>query len=309
MSQRWLKFLEKFGSGVKSPDPPIDDATLLGTGPEIDPKMYEHYEVLFHLYGPLTGSPWVPYQCPTIFASIDKLNITPDTVELSPGYHEEHPPQAWQWLSPDTMVIVDLPDGAAIEVGVTLMKKGAQFVSTFDHWPFSSTVRTATPVIKTQNHIDTMRTLAPEVHALRQNLTPDVAPIWLCDSRRLGDDMPDPTPGTFDNRYYIDDSILPGVNTLQKGGIRRIVHLNEQLKDDPLPDLVPFIIEANKAGIAIEKVAIKDKNTWVQPQPMTEMPFKTRLPIRGFRRTDMGGFGKMVPVPSEGSYGSGGGGG
>ncbi len=273
-----------------------------------NPKMLGRYDALFYLYGPLEGSLWEPYQCPTLFASIDKLSLTPREVELSEGFHQAPREEAWQWVRPDTLVLLDLPDGATIEVGSILMRQGAQFISTFDHWPMSQSNVSARPVIDSIELINKMYTLAPKVRQLRQTLSPDAAPIWLCDSRRLGTSGRSPSPGTFDNRYYIDDSILPGVKTLKKGGIRRIVHFNEKLSSEPLPDLVPFILDAHNAGIALEKVSLDEESTWVRPQIM-KPPFKRRLPIRGFRRSDMGGFGQMVPVPSEGSYGSGGGGG
>ena len=309
MSQRWLKFLEKFGARTKSTDSILEPSELERA--VTSPKQFERYDVLFHLFGPMPDSPWVPYHCPTLFASIDKLNITPRKIELSSGYHEEHPPGSWQWVAPDTMVIVDIPDGAAVEVGVTLMKHGAQPICTFDHWPFLYSVmmtRSARPVIQSRPVIDTMYTLAHEVFEIRKDLSPDAAPIWICDDRRLGDGLVEPAPGSFDNRYYIDDSILPGIRTLKEAHIRRVVHLRLKEGDDPLPDLVPFLIEAHDAGIDLEYVTLRDKSTWSQPKSMRK-PMKRKLPIRGFRRSDMGGFGKLVPEPSEGGYSSGGGGG
>jgi hypothetical protein len=307
MSPRWLKFLEKFGSRGESPQVSLDDEDLDGS---LDnPLVMGRYDVLFDLFGPLAGSPWVPYQCPTLFASIDKCNITPKSVKLSALFESTQPAQTWPWLGPDTMVIVDLPGETTIEIGALLMQKAAQFISTFDHWAFSATNKVASPAIKAQPIIDTMFTLAPTVHTLRKDLSPDVAPVWLCDSRRLGDSLTEPSPGMFDNRYYVDDSILPGLSTLKKGGIRRIVHFREELARDPLPDLIPFITEAHKAGMRIESVALSDQSTWTDPKLMAQPPFETKLPIRGFKRSDMGGFGKMVPVPSEGSYSSGGRGG
>ena len=85
-----------------------------------------------------------------------------------------------------------------------------------------------------------------------------------------------------------------------------MVHVRDKPDDDPLPDLVPFLKEAKQAGIDLDKVVLRDEETWVRPQVIKKLPFETDLPTRGFRRTDMGGFGKMVPEPSEGSYSSGG---
>lgn len=309
MSQRWLKFLEKFGAPTTDPTDPVatdvDDPGWNGDNPAV----YERYDVLFQLYGPLPDSPWVPYQCPTLFASIDRCHIRPKQHELSPLYanRDSHPADAWQWLGADTMVIVDLPGAKTIEAGVLLANHNAQFVSTFDHWAVPPRAMTTNVAINATGLIDAMYTLGPRVYNIRQQLTPDAAPVWLCDSRRLGGPA-SPTPGTFDNRYYIDDSILPGIQTMKKGGIRRLVYFNEKIKQTSDPDLDTFIIDAIDAGITLEQVALDDEESWITPRPM-DVPFKTKLPLRGFRRSDMGGFGKMVPQPSEGSYSSGGRGG
>ncbi len=304
MSPRWLKLLEKFGSST-TPTIGVEEDDLEWALD--DESKHKRYDVLFHLYGPVGESPWVPYHCPTLFASIDRLSIDPSNAALSPGYEEEHPPGAWEWIDEQTMVIVDLPGATTIEVGVTLMKQMAQLVCTFDHWPSSTRNRSADTVVDADEIIDMMYTLAPEAAEVYPNLSPSAPPVWLCDSRRLGDDEPDPTPGTFDNRYYIDDSILPGIPTLNKAGIRRVVYFNERLDDDPLPDVAPFIVDSSKQkGITVERVALTEKETWIEPKPIERLPFETKLPIRSFKRSDLGGFGKLVPQPSEGSYSSGG---
>ncbi len=306
MSQRWLKFLKKFGTRGRA-QPGLAEEDLLNS--ISNPKMFGNYEVLFQLYGPLTGSPWVPYHCPTLFAAIDKLRIVPKERLMSKFYERQFAPEAWGWLGADTMVIVDLPGATTIEAGVILIKEAAQPICTFDHWPFATGNRSAARVVDPEPIIDMMFTLAHEVLEARKTLTTHVAPVWLCDNRRLGGrGQIRPLPGTFDNRYFIDDSILAGPKTLRKGGIRKVVYFNERLEDDPLPDLVPFLIEAHKLGLTLQQVSLTDENTWVEPSPM-EVPFMRKLPIQGFRRTDMGGFGQMIPVPSEGSYSSGGGGG
>lgn len=307
MSQRWLKFLEKFGDQSAQSKPMLDASDLEGRS--LSPDMYGRYQVLFHLYGPLPNSAWAPYQCPTLFASIDRCNIDPEKIGLSEAFRADPPDGAWQWLDNDTMVIADVEGGTSIELGVLLMRQGAQLVSTFDHWAISPRMRTADTAIEAEPIINTMFTLASEVHTRRQKLEADAPPVWMCDNRRLGDVIVDPTPGTFDNRYYIDDSILPGVDTLKKGGIRRIVLVTQELDDSPLPDLVSFIHDVHEAGIELYEVGLDDANSWIQPRPLQELPFKTKLPVRSFRRSDLGGFGKMIPQPTEGSYSSGGRGG
>lgn len=307
MSQRWLKFLEKFGSRGKTENLDFSVNDLVGAGD--DRRFLGRGDVLFHLFGPHPQSPWVPYHCPTLFASIGRSAAQRQRkiVELSPGYHEEPPDGAWQWLTPDTMVIVDLPNGTAVEVAVTLMKVGAQPVCTFDHWARSTVRRGARVAVDSRHLMDVLFTLATDVHPLRKTMNAEMPPVWVCDSRRLGGRL-SPSPGTFDNRYFIDDSILPGIRTLKKAGISTVVYFGLRANIEPLPDLVPFLREAHNQGLTLCRVALQEKNTWIKP-PIMRAPFEQKLPIRGFRRTDRGGFGNLVPQPSEGSYSSGGGGG
>lgn len=306
MSQRWLKFLEEFGRRGKALPIPADEEDLerLTNSPE----GFARYDVLFRLYGPLPGTPWEPYQCPTLFASIDKLDIKPKKLEKFLEYETPRPATAWQWLGPETMVIVDLPEQKTIEVGLLLMQQRAQFVSTFDHWIHAVGSPLSSRAVDPEKLVDAMFTLAPKVYSMRSSLPADAPPVWLCDSRRLGDQKLKPSPGTFDNRYFIDDSILPGIKTLKKAKIQQVVYLNTSINKQPLPDLVPFLVDADRAGIRLFQVGIKDKTTWSKPKPIEKL-FKTKLPLKGFRRSDMGGFGKVVPEPSEGGYSSGGGGG
>ena len=302
MSPHWLKFLEKFGGGSTSSEMFMEEEDLEWSLD--DPSMFERYDVLFHLYGPLPDSIWEPYHCPTLFASIDKGQIAAKKLDELPLYEQDHPDGAFQWLDEQTMVVVDLNGGKTIEMGVVLMKQQAQFVSTFDHWARPRLNQGAMVAIDASPIIDTMYTLGPEVHKMRQQLDDSASPVWLCDKRRHAG--AEPSPGTFDNRYFIDDSILPGVETLKKGGIRNVVHLGEKFRHDPEPDLTPFFIDAHKAGLTIQKVGLDDKESWVRPRSFEQLPFETDLPVRSFKKTDMGGYGRMVPQPSEGGYSSGG---
>ncbi|MFU8805671.1 MAG: hypothetical protein ACNA8W_17795, partial [Bradymonadaceae bacterium] len=237
MSQRWLKFLKTIGS-PSSAAPWMRDDSSIGENPP-SWEACQQYDLLFTLYGPLSTSPWAPYQCPTIFASIERLNLTPLRVELSPAFYAPRPEGAWEWLKSDTMVLLELGDTMVIEVGVTLMREAnAQLVSTFDHWPRPRTGGRLIPIaVNSTGIINTMATLAPEAHAAYQRLTPESPPVWLCDRRRLGSPHVARAPGDFDNRYYIDDSILPGVNTFKKGGIRRVVYFSEDIRMEPNDDL------------------------------------------------------------------------
>lgn len=306
MSPRWLKFLEKYGSLGKDTDRILDREELEDLSEQS--RDFTRYDVLFHLYGPIAGSPWVPYQCPTLFASIDRCNIPPHREDPSEVYTEAMAAhEAWEWLDSETMVVVDLPNSTSIEIGAVLMQRvGVQFVSTFDHWAASPNDLRAPSTIDAKPVVDAMYTLAPDLYEQRRELQPDAPPVWLCDDRRHGRSQSDPTPGTFDNRYYIDDSILPGLQTLREGGIERIVVIQEEKGEAILPDVRPFVIDAYDEGMEVAKVFAEDEQTWEEPVEVRNRPFEVQLPLKGFSRSDMGGFGKMVPEQTEGSYSSGG---
>ena len=284
-----------------------DEALLVGTE---SPEFYRRYHFLFRLYGPLLDTPWIPYQCPTIFAAIDKLPLRPLALEPSPLITEPPPVDAFAFMQPWMLFLVDLPGAATIEMATLLTKYGrGQLVSTFDHWPDAPGLRSGTPVINSRDIPNAMFTMAREVQKARRHLLPHSPPVWVCDRRRLGNPFSSPATGMFDNRYYIDDSILPGMKVLKQANIRAVVYVAPHSNSKVSPDLVPFLIEAAKEGLELRQVLAAERESWVQPVPM-KVPSKVPLPIYSYKRTDLGGFGKLIPEPSEGgSYSSGGGGG
>ena len=306
MSPHWLEFLEKFGPSSENLGRGLSDGDLAQLASK--PNGLRRYDVLFRLFGPVAGSPWEPYHCPTLFAAIDRLNITPRKLPEVPIYQIEAPEGAFDWLATDTMIIVDLKGPQSIEFGARLIGEAAQPICTFDHWVMSPKQPMARVSIDSGDVVDAMFTLAQNVYQARQQLSPRVAPVWLCDRRRLGS-RTSPSPGTFDNRYYIDDSLLPGPFTLTSNHIGRIVYVAPKLNSKPGGDLANYLADAHDANIDLFQLAVGDPNTWVQPQPM-DAPFRINLKARGFSRSNLGGFGRLVPEPSEGSsyssYGRGG---
>jgi hypothetical protein len=322
MSQRWLKLLETIGSPLRR-KPKLADA--LDTSQVRQGLWHEFsgYDVLFQLYGPTADSPFYPYHCPTLFAAIDRLNLRPRLTELSPEVSGPRPEDAWQWLQPDCFVIMELPGGLSVQMGAHLMiETGAQLISVFDHWPLPNPVRSVhmssylnmaplpwppqnvrtNVAIDSRDILDSMVSLAPAVHERRLKGIDAHAPaVWMCDSRRMVGSRPG--PGDFDNRYFIDDSMLPSAAMLLRLGIRRLVYFGSSLEASPSTDLSMFFNECHKAGMTLLNVALESPETWSAPAPMTPPPEK-RLWGLMFPKSQIGGFGRQVPIPSESSGGS-----
>ncbi len=298
MSPHWLEFLKSFGN----PRSNHEQAFLVG---ELERFLQSssgraRYDVLFQIYGPRQGSAWEPYHCPTLFAAIDQLNLSPKLREPLGLYTKDAPDDAFQWLSSDTMVIVDLHGSQSVQFGVRLIEEAGQPICTFDHWPGLSTLGSDVNIlIKSQKLIDALFTLAPQVFEAQKNHPKTVAPIWLCDRRRLGHQLV-ATRGTYDNRYYIDDSLLPDMYTLKQEHISRIVYVSPEADKNVENDLTHFLADAADESIELFNLGIDNPDTWVEPIPM-EAPFRLQVPTSEFSPRRSGGFGKHIPEVHQGT--------
>ena len=123
--------------------------------------------------------------------------------------------------------------------------------------------------------------------------------MWICERERLGE-RPG-RPREFDNRYFLDDSVLPGPGVLRRHGLERVVYVVPAAEDQPLADLEGYFAELLLEGIAVSRVAIDDPNASLTPlaSPRSARP----LSRWSYRRSAVGGFGTLVPEPSSGGGG------
>ena len=263
-------------------------------------------ERLYDVWGPLPDSPWAPYHCIPLFASLDRMKMenvgptpppgmAPVNGTKSPGQWEQVVPEharpgAHQpgWLLPDILTIVDLPGPAAVEVGAWLVTVGCQPVCTFNNWPHPR------GVLRPEFILAELLRWAMVVADSREEVTPASPPVWICDSNRLGTRKG--VPGEFDNRYYMEEAILPGAGLLKSNGIRRIVYITHAPADPPVLDLDSFFFEMEAAGLHVEIVDLMDPV--LRPRPWITKP--PRQFSADYNRSSAGGFGTVVPEPSSG---------
>lgn len=318
MWQRWSELLERlgawrlglsrFGKGWPVGEPNAPDAEG-GLGW----KAFARAEPLYRAWGPHPESPWVPFHCVPLFASLDRVKpewIGPTGRQRLPvplylpegggprtggGEAALFFPPAPEWLNAGTWTILDAPGRLSVEAAAWLIVSGGcQPVCTFDNWPHEKGVLRAGEVLA-----ELLR-WAPTVFAARERIEADAPPLWICDSRRLGTRAG--RPGEFDNRYFMDDSILPGPGFLARHGVRRVVYLHAEVAEPPVADLENCFSDLLGAGIPVLHLRLPAA-AGAAPEPMAGDALRRRPKPRGYRRSAAGGFGTTVPEPSSGSSG------
>jgi hypothetical protein len=273
-------------------------------------KEFLSAEALYRVWGPLEESPWEPFHAIPLFASLDRLPrervgpTNPEKVDLQatagalaswslPSHARPGSPPP-PWIDSSTWIVLDLPGRAAVEAGAWLVTgAGVQPVCTFDHWPHPR------GVLRPEHVLAELLRWASTLAAARGRIAGDAPPLWICDCERLGTRRG--SPGEFDNRYFLDDSILPGPEYLTRAGIRRVVYLASGGWDLPTLDLEESLSDLLAAGLAVDYALISDPSFQLRPFAAPPVPRKARS--SGFRRSAAGGFGTEVPEPSSGGGG------
>src|SRR3990172_4747699 len=268
-------------------------------------RRYLSAERLYDVWGPVAESVWLPFHCVPLFAALDQLTesevgpavppqeavsgVAPPPPSPLPSHARPGAP-APAWITPESWVFLDLPGPRAVEAGAWLVTAaGCQPVCTFDNWPHPDGVLRAEEILA-----DLLR-WATTVADARPRLTATSPPLWICDSRRLG--MRSGKPGEFDNRYYLDDSILPGPALLKRAGVGRVVYLTLDNPDPPVLDLEGYFAELLTADIPVLHVDLGAADP--EPRSLAAPVSPQRPPRSGFHRSAAGGFGTEVPEPSS----------
>lgn len=264
-------------------------------------RAYTDPEALHDVWGPVPGGPWEPYHCVPLFASLTSLRrdrIGPTSPELVREIEGNgklagdvmRRPLGSGWAAASSLVILDLPGPTSVAAAVRMIGARFQPVCTFDNWPHER------GLLKVEVTLAQLLRYAAQVAELRAALNPLSPPLLICDRQRLGTRAG--SPREFDNRYFLDDSILPSVETLRRAGIRQIICVVPEREDPPRDDLRAYFRDLRQEGCnAIYGAAWSDHGmeTFSFPDPVFQVKFRQS----GFRRSDAGGFGQLIPEPSS----------
>jgi hypothetical protein len=220
------------------------------------------------------------------------------------------PNQATQWQSLNvawsptdvrsTAIVLDLPGADAIWYGIAMAQHGFRPVPLYNGVPGSSALIDVNSIVVALHEVEQPLT------ELLSRLPADAPPVFLLDSNRsAGGTIP--SPGRFDNRWWVFPQDFPSANLVLSRGIDTVI-LAQAQAGPPQTDLAHVLLRWQEAGLRMFAKGVDD----VAPPAVIQVQRPARfgwlwyraLVLAGLRRNSAGGFGAIVPIPgSGGGYG------
>ncbi len=253
-------------------------------------------ERLFDCWAPVPGTVWEAFHCATLFAALDRIpkgRVAPAPENWIPEWLRGELP-APRWLDSQTWLILDGPGITSVALAAQLASlQLCQPVCTFDNWPHD------TGLVQPERVLAALLRYAPWLDHARRTWDAGLPPVWVCDDTRLGSRQG--RPKEFDNRYFLDDSILPGPEILRGSGITRVVYAVTSKRVAQTADLTEYFKFLVTSGFELYRIGLDDLQTWQSPpEPFTPVEL-TPIKRSGFFRSTAGGFGVPIPEPSSSS--------
>lgn len=229
------------------------------------------------------GAVWSEWAKPTVFASVGSFfSEQPLTV---PPLGDVGIPEAWG----SAALVVDLPGDEAVAVGLALAERGFRPVPLFNNTSGPA------PVIDTTALTDA---LGAGVEVLKAHtLKPDAPPAFLLDSRRSASAGAD-QPGRYDNRWVVLPQDFPSAAFLGSRGIKEITVI-QRGGLTPATDLSHVLLRWREGGLRLRAIdrdsGTSDENLTVSPPSWFRRAWYAAIVLMGLRRSNVGGFGSMVP--------------
>ena len=188
-------------------------------------------------------------------------------------------------------IIVDLPGYTGVLEGIALARLGYRPVPLYNG---VSTPTGSPMVVPVDDIIATLNVGANDLSSMV--IKPDAPPAFLLDSYRLNDRNKE--PGSFDNRWCIFPQDMPSASALLNKGINRVVVRSYSINDD----LAHILYRYDQQGITIYKNVGKEMRIEKirRPHKYKQIFYRFGV-ILGLKRNATGGFGGMVPYPSQSS--------
>ncbi len=245
---------------------------------------------IYDLWSPLSA-PWSPWTKPVLFTQLERAITGPATTMAGRIAWPGAPDLAAQRLA----LILDLPGEQAVAVGLQLIASGYRPV------PLFNTSHGFNAVVPTQDIINAL-SRGGEV-LVDARLPTDAPPAFLLDANRMREHG-GVLPGKYDNRWLVFPQDFPSANFLKSQQIAGAVLVQSQ-EFRPQTDLAHVLLRWQEAGLPLLAINLRDG---LVPEILrVERPSRYRalwyhfLAVVGLRRNSAGGFGAVVPEPSQGS--------
>lgn len=234
------------------------------------------------------ASPWSNWAKPTLFATW--MFPTAPPLPLLPDF-------AWDdRLGRNWAIIVDLPGKAAVLAGLAMAREGFRPIPLFNGC--SSNMKISS--VDTSGMGEAL--YAGAVERVLRDLPADAPPAFLIDSRRKSSAMA-LRPGMLDNRWVVFPQDFPSGAYLHQHGITDVAVVREE-PSRPDDDLLHVLRRWEEAGLHIH---LQGLTRTEPPQPFSvprpphfRMFLYSMLARMGLRQSFAGGFGGIIPQPSQG---------
>jgi hypothetical protein len=205
-------------------------------------------------------------------------------------------PPVPQALDAGSAVIVNLPGADAVYAGLSLAQRGFQPVPLFNGTSGPSPVIDVSPILWA---------LGGGAERLkRTSFAADARPAFLLDSRR-GGGLNAISSGMYDNRWVALPQDFPSGALLVSRGISTATLLQRESLSITA-DLAHVLRRWQDYGMEIRVIDIATGQTQFAvnvPRPSYfRMGWYAALALMGLRRSNVGGFGSIVPDPSRGGF-------
>lgn len=244
---------------------------------------------VFDVWAPLE-SPWSNWAKPVLFAQLEHAYPSRAALPMEPHDLPVPPPDPARPLA----IVIDLPASLSVLAGLQLARQGFRPV------PLFNTSHGVNGVVPVRDLITALRFGADVLQTT--SLSPDAPPAFLIDSNRM--QMTGAVlPGKYDNRWLVFPQDFPSARFLKQQRIEGVVLIQEK-SGQPASDLAHVLLRWQEAGIPILSVTCQSDAT---PQPVViTKPLRYRalwyhfLAVIGLHRNSAGGFGAVIPEPSQG---------
>lgn len=247
---------------------------------------------VFDIWSP-PACPWSPWVKPVLFTQLE--NGTASPVDPLPGPLAV---MAASLAEQHLALVVDLPGGQAVEAGLQLARSGYRPVPLFNtSFGFDAVVPVGGVIHALLRGAETLNQLIPPASA---------PPAFLLDAHRMRE-KGRPLPGRYDNRWVVFPQDFPSARFLVAQGVAGVV-LIQGAGGTPAEDLAHVLLRWQEDALPLL--------IWRTDQPAPPVALRVAKPPRyrelwyhflavlGLRRNSAGGFGAVVPVPSQsGSFG------
>ena len=242
-------------------------------------------ETAFAAWAP-DESPWSLWAKPVLFAglgSVARPTATPPARDVEASRFPE--PR-------DRMaVVVDLPGGNGTDLGLALARVGYRPV------PLYNCCSGKDAAVDVESIERALLVGAEELPGLR--FRDDAPPAFLLDSDRMKG--PPPKPGRFDNRWLVFPQDFPSATYLRSRGIGRVLVVQEK-EGAPGEDLAHVLRRWQLGGIELAATtpegADRQRPLHVAAPSLFRRAWHRVMATMGLRRSNVGGFGAIVPIPT-----------